>query len=177
MTGGLFGTGDIIAQVFFPGSESSRKYDYMRTARSIAYGSLIFSFIGDKWFRFVNDKLILPKTAPSHWKNTLFRVAVDQTLFAPMLIPIYFGCLTVMEGKSLAAAKQKIDDGWWETLKRSWYIWPPFQLLNFSVVPVQHRLLAVNCLAIFWNTYLSYKNSILLPTEKKAPVNYPPIAE
>lgn len=177
MTGSLFGAGDIIAQIFFPSKEGDGKYDYMRTTRSVVYGSMVFSFIGDKWFRFVNNKLVLPRTAPSHWTNTIYRVTVDQLLFAPALIPLYFGSLTLMEGKSLSVAKHKIDERWWETLRNSWFVWPPFQLLNFSLVPVQHRLLAANCLAIFWNTYLSYKNSVALSEDDKVKVNYPPIVE
>ena len=67
MTGSLFGIGDISAQFLFSQSEYPlsekynivpttnadvlKKYDYLRTIRAVTYGSLIFSFIGNKWYK------------------------------------------------------------------------------------------------------------------------------
>ncbi|QLL32089.1 hypothetical protein HG536_0C02580 [Torulaspora globosa] len=180
MTGTLFGAGDIIAQLGFsekgPDGKGA-KYDYARTARSVIYGSLIFSFMGDKWFKFLNNKVNLPNTPKTHWTNIAFKVGFDQMTFAPTVIPFYFGCLTLMEGKSLNDAQKKIQDRWWDTLRANWAVWPAFQCVNFTFVPVQHRLLAVNVVAIFWNTFLSYKNSLSTSGEKKTPVYSPPIVD
>lgn len=179
-TGTLFGLGDVIAQLGFPqkGPDGKRgKYDYARTARSVIYGSLVFSFIGDKWFKFLNNKVVLPNTPNSHWTNIAFKVGFDQMTFAPSVIPFYFGCLTLMEGKTLKDAEKKIQDRWWDTLRANWAVWPAFQCINFAFVPVQHRLLAVNTIAIFWNTYLSYKNSLSTSAENKTPVYSPPIVD
>ena len=54
MTGTLFGLGDVIAQLGFPQKGSNTKYDFARTARSVIYGSMIFSFVGDRWFKFLS---------------------------------------------------------------------------------------------------------------------------
>lgn len=177
MTGTLFGLGDVIAQLGFPQKGVDTKYDFARTARSVIYGSMIFSFVGDKWFKFLSNKVSLPNRPNGHWTNTLFRVGVDQVTFAPTSIPFYFGCLTLMEGKTLEDAKNKINDRWWETLRANWAVWPAFQCFNFTFVPLQHRLLAVNAIAIFWNTFLSYKNSLATSSEHKTPVYSPPIVD
>lgn len=177
MTGTLFGVGDVIAQLGFPQKGADNKYNFARTARSVIYGSMIFSFIGDKWFKFLSQKVALPNRPNGHWTNTLFRVGVDQATFAPTSIPFYFGCLTLMEGRSLEDAKKKINDRWWETLRANWAVWPAFQCFNFTFVPLQHRLLAVNAVAIFWNTYLSYKNSLATSPQDKTPVYSPPIVD
>ncbi|AQZ15372.1 SYM1 (YLR251W) [Zygosaccharomyces parabailii] len=163
MTGTLFGTGDLIAQWFFPNSRDDKQqqgYDFARTARSVIYGSCIFSFIGDQWYKILNSKIRLPNQPQSSILNTTFRVAVDQLCFAPMGIPLYFFCLTLLEGGTLNDARIKIHNLWWGVLTKNWVIWPAVQALNFSFVPVQHRLQATNIVAIVWNTYLSYKNSI-----------------
>ncbi|SCV04897.1 LANO_0G13828g1_1 [Lachancea nothofagi CBS 11611] len=187
MTGSLFGLGDAIAQVSFPtqkadptkpnGKSDSRGYDIARTVRAITYGSLIFSFIGDKWFKTLNGKVKFANKPANHWSNLLLRVGTDQLLFAPACIPFYFGVLTLMEGESLQKADQKIRAVWWDILKTNWMVWPAFQLVNFSLVPLQHRLLAVNMLAIFWNTFLSFRNSEASNKDHQLPVEYPPVPE
>lgn len=193
MTGTLFGLGDVSAQLLFShsehpvkeGIESSpgkiltqvKNYDFPRTARAVIYGSLIFSFIGDKWYKILRYKVRIPNKESSDWTNRLLRVSVDQLGFAPLALPFYFGCMTAMEGYSIDIAEKKIKDQWWSTLKTNWTVWPLFQAINFSFVPLQHQLLAVNVVAIFWNTYLSYKNSITTSEAEKRPVHYPPVAE
>lgn len=191
MTGSLFGLGDISAQLLFSQSEhpfdkgeekknsiiKPIRYDFPRTIRAIIYGSLIFSFIGDKWYKILNYKVKFSNLPKTHWQNKVLRVAVDQLLFAPISLPFYFGCMTTMEGHPWWMAKVKIKEQWWDTLKTNWRVWPLFQAVNFSVVPLQHQLLAVNVVAIFWNTYLSYKNSQTSLDSMKRPVHYPPVAE
>lgn len=173
MTGSLFGIGDVIAQVGFP-EKKGQKYDLARTVRAVVYGSLIFSIIGDSWYKFLNQKVIVKPG--KHWTNTAARVGCDQLLFAPVGIPMYYGVMSILEGKSLVDAKKKIEDNWWPTLVTNWYVWPAFQLINFSLVPVHHRLFSVNIISIFWNAFLSFKNSIS-PSDKKVPVNFPPVPE
>jgi hypothetical protein len=34
-------------------------------------------------------------------------------------------------------------------------VWPPLQLINFTFVPLQYRVLYVNVANLFWNTFLS----------------------
>ncbi|CEP61700.1 ethanol metabolism protein LALA0_S03e08878g [Lachancea lanzarotensis] len=187
MTGSLFGLGDALAQICFPssqakavdanGEKSSAGYDIARTVRAVTYGSLIFSFIGDKWFKTLSTKVKFANKPAKHWSNLALRVGVDQLVFAPSCIPFYFGVLTLMEGQSLKDADEKIRAVWWDILKTNWTVWPAFQLINFSLVPVQHRLLAVNVLAIFWNTFLSYRNSEASNKNHQLPVEYPPVPE
>lgn len=193
MTGSLFGLGDISAQLLFSHSEHpftkstgeavpdylapAKRYDFPRTARALIYGSLIFSFIGNKWYKILRYKVKFRGKPNSDWPNRLLRVSIDQLFFAPISLPFYFGCMTAMEGHSVDVARRKIKQQWWPTLKTNWTVWPIFQTINFSFVPLQHQLLAVNVVAIFWNTYLSYKNSLTTVESKKRPVHYPPVTE
>lgn len=162
MTGSLFGIGDLIAQLGFPShgiNDSYKSYDFTRTLRAFSYGALIFSFIGDKWYRILNKHVVIRNMPVNHWTNTILKVSCDQIIFAPISIPFYFSVITFMEGKDGNTIRTKIKDNWWTTLLANWKIWPIFQLFNFYFVPVQHRLLAVNLIAIFWNAYLSYNNA------------------
>ncbi|KAH3900437.1 related to Protein SYM1 [Saccharomycodes ludwigii] len=162
-TGILFGLGDCIAQIGFkdrnaPNLTKKDKYDKYRTLRAVFYGSIIFSPIGDRWYKILQNKLNYPNL--NKFQNTVVRVAFDQLVFAPIAIPFYFFTLSLMELKSWEEIKSKVKDNTWPTLKSNWVVWPAFQLINFYSVPVQHRLLSVNLISIFWNSYLSYRNSL-----------------
>ena len=60
-------------------------------------------------------------------------------------------------------AKERVQDRLQSTyltaLSKNWMVWPFVQAVNFSVVPVQHRVMVVNVVALGWNCYLSYLNS------------------
>jgi protein Mpv17 len=61
-----------------------------------------------------------------------------------------------MEG---ASVRKRLADKWWPVLKTNWFLWPWVQIANFGFVPLEHRLLVVNVVALGWNCYLSYMNS------------------
>ena len=44
----------------------------------------------------------------------------------------------------------------WPTLLNNYKVWPAVHMVNFLVVPVQHRLLVTNTVGVFWNAYLTY---------------------
>lgn len=161
-TGALFGTGDFIAQCLYHDDNDQQEYNFHRTARGVIYGC-IFSFIGDKWFRFLNVRINFPNKPQNSPLNPILRVVIDQLCFAPLGIPFYFFCITLLEGKNLNDSISKVEKTWWTTLKANYGVWPAVQLINFSLVPVHHRLLTINLVAIFWNTYISYKNSNTSP--------------
>lgn len=50
---------------------------------------------------------------------------------------------------------QAIQDKLWPTLKVNWVVWPVLQGINFSLVPLQYRLLYINFCSLFWSAYLS----------------------
>lgn len=71
-----------------------------------------------------------------------------------------------MAGGSVDEAKTKVEQNWWPTLKTAWGLWIPVQALNMAVVPPGQRLLFVNVVSIFWNTFLSMKSAGVKPKEE-----------
>lgn len=61
-----------------------------------------------------------------------------------------------MEGSS---PKAKIASTYGTAITKNWMLWPWVQLVNFKVVPLEHRVLVVNVVSLGWNCYLSYLNS------------------
>lgn len=183
MTGFLFGSGDFIAQVFFPDAQGEKvktfgfDYDINRTLRGVVYGSCVFSFIGDKWYKIL-ARIHLPGDSRyaivNKTKDAIARTAVDQLVWAPVGIPLYYFVMSVLEARPVEETRQKLEENWWPTLKANWMVWPAFQLVNLGFVPVQHQLLGVNLISIAWNTYLSLRNSRNL---ERNLVHYPPVPE
>ncbi|CAG8595277.1 12099_t:CDS:2, partial [Ambispora gerdemannii] len=151
-TGLLFGAGDLIAQNIV--EKDNDKYDFKRTVRMVAFGTIIAGPAIANWYRFL-DKFVTIKN-PN--KALLARVAIDQAFFAPCFIAVFFGAQGVMEGKSRQAIMQKLKTAYPNALINNYRIWPAVQLINFRFVPLQHRLMVVNVVALGWNTYLSIEN-------------------
>ena len=73
------------------------------------------------------------------------RVAVDQLVFAPVGMGVFFSTMAVLEGK---APKDKLNDHYWAGLKANWMVWPAIQVVNFRFVPLDLRLLVVNIISL-----------------------------
>lgn len=161
----LFALGDVFAQITVPPSnkDASSGYDYARTLRALIYGGVVFAPIGTRWYPIL-EKVRLPGSKPPvagkrDIPNTVYRVAVDQLLFSPAAITLYFTVMGLMQQKTPAEIKKGWKDNFASTVLANWTVWPTFQLVNFSVVPVGYRLLAVNVVSLGWNTFLSHKYS------------------
>ncbi|KAF9518750.1 hypothetical protein BS47DRAFT_1370936 [Hydnum rufescens UP504] len=140
-TSALFGTGDAIAQQLI--ERRGTDHDFLRTVRLAAYGGLMFDFL-------FLDRIPL-KSKPA---RVFSRVILDQFAFSPVIIPVFFTATTFMEGKSNTDVRRKIETSYKSTLLANWALFIPFQTINMFIPP-QHRLLAVNLIALLWNTYLS----------------------
>ncbi|PWZ00153.1 protein SYM1 [Testicularia cyperi] len=150
LTGGvLFATGDTIAQQLV--ERRGRRHDIGRTVRLSLYGGCVFSPIASIWFSRVLEKVQFS----SKYANIATKVALDQTIASPALTAVFFSVTSLMNGASVEEAKQKVKDNWWPTLKTAWCVWIPVQTVNMAVVPPSQRLLFVNVVSIFWNTFLS----------------------
>lgn len=88
--------------------------------------------------------------------TTTARVLADQTVFASANLGLFLSSMAYLEGSNV---QKKLDDSYLPALKMNWLVWPPVQALNFTFVPLEHRVLVVNVVALFWNCYLSYVNS------------------
>lgn len=154
LTGGvLFATGDCIAQQFVEKRRSS--HDFPRTFRLALYGGCVFSPLASLWFGKVLERV----SFASKPANIVAKVALDQGLASPAFVAMFFSVTTLMKGEGVAEARKKVEENWWSTLKTAWGLWIPVQALNMAVVPVQGRLLFVNVVSIFWNTFLSIKGA------------------
>lgn len=95
-------------------------------------------------------------TLKSPKATTAARVALDQGVFAPIAVGAFLSSMAVLEGGSV---QDKLDKNYKSALTANWMVWPFVQAVNFTFVPLDHRVLFVNVISIGWNCYLSFLNS------------------
>lgn len=123
-----------------PSSSSPRvppPFDFERLTRFMGYGFCIAP-VQFKWFKFLEYAFPMSKT--SAFGPALKRVAMDQFVFAPFSIALFFTAMTVAEGGGRRAVSNKLRDMYIPTLKANFVVWPAVQVINFRLMPVQFQL-------------------------------------
>ncbi|KAI0521255.1 hypothetical protein F5B22DRAFT_567408 [Xylaria bambusicola] len=131
-------------------------FDFERLTRFMAYG-FAMAPITFKWFAFLSRAFPITKT--SAFVPALKRVVVDQLVFAPISVGLFFSVMTVAEGGGRRAVALKLKDMYLPTLKANYIVWPAVQIINFRLMPVQFQLPFVSTIGIAWTAYLSLSNA------------------
>jgi protein Mpv17 len=152
-----FTAGDVLAQNFV--EDADKPYDVMRTVRLGSFGFLLHGTTGHYFYGFLDGKL--PGTAPL---TVASKVAIDQTIWNPIFGCMFFGYLTLMEGKSFEDYTNKLKADLKTAVMGSWAVWVPAHTVNFAFVPPHQRLLYINTIQIGYNVFLSFLGN--KPTEE-----------
>ncbi len=86
----------------------------------------------------------------------LRKMLLDQCIWAPAFLGMFFSVVNILDGKNASEIKNILKKDYVDALKVNYAVWPAVQLLNFYFVPMRHRVMVVNFVALFWNTYLAY---------------------
>ena len=89
-------------------------------------------------------------------KAVFQKLAMDQLLFGPCFMAVFFVCITLANGGTWQDARGKLQREFLPAQLRAWVLWPSVQLGNFWLVPAQYQLMAINGVAVGWMGYLSY---------------------
>jgi protein Mpv17 len=131
-------------------------FDFERLTRFMAYG-FCMAPLQFKWFSFLSR--VFPITKANAFGPAMKRVAMDQLIFAPIGVGIFFTAMTVAEGGGKRAVTSKLRDMYIPTLKANYVVWPAVQVVNFRLMPVQFQLPFVSTVGIAWTAYLSLTNA------------------
>lgn len=153
--GAIAFSADIICQLFFPTTVKKIKkpmkdrINWQRTANFTLINLVFVPPMVHYWYGFLSTRILGAGVVP-----TLKRVALDQFIFAPLFIPAFLFASFFLEGK-LDQLPNKLRADWFSTVIMNYKVWIPAQLVNFSVVPPQLRVLWGNFIGFFWNIYFS----------------------
>ena len=103
-----------------------------------------------RWFPITKIRAVIP---------AMERVAMDQLVFAPIGLGVFFTFMTVAEGGGRRAVVKKFQDVYVGALRANYLLWPAVQMLNFRVMPIQFQIPFVSTVGIAWTAYLSLTNA------------------
>lgn len=86
----------------------------------------------------------------------LVKVLFDQLTYGPLNNLITMAFLTlVVEDKGLEHFLHKVVHEYPRIQLNGWKVWPLAAMFNYLFVPLQRRVLFLNCIALGWTTFLN----------------------
>ncbi|XP_060202173.1 protein SYM1-like [Lycium barbarum] len=151
ISGIVYALGDWIAQCYE--GKPLLEFDRTRMFRSGLVGFSLHGSLSHYYYQFCEALF------PSDWWVVPAKVAFDQTIWAAIWNSIYFVVLGFLRLESAANIFGELKTTFWPMLTAGWKLWPFAHLITYGVVPLEQRLLWVDCVELVWVTILStYSN-------------------
>ncbi|KAK7091279.1 mitochondrial inner membrane protein Mpv17-like [Littorina saxatilis] len=148
-TGTLMAAGDAISQLAIEGN-TIKKYDTVRSGRFFVLGFCVMGPMLRFWY------LALHKMYHGTRYASLKMLVTDQTVGAPVVLATFVVGIGALRGDSRQQIKDSMKRDYLTIMLNNYKIWPAAQTINFFFMPLQHRVLFVNFIALGWNTYLAW---------------------
>eukprot|EP01017_Pseudomicrothorax_dubius_P021918 TRINITY_DN2358_c0_g1_i2.p1 TRINITY_DN2358_c0_g1~~TRINITY_DN2358_c0_g1_i2.p1 ORF type:complete len:212 (+),score=29.53 TRINITY_DN2358_c0_g1_i2:75-710(+) len=167
----LMAAGDITCQLIV--EKRKKTYDAMRTIKLASIGGFVVAPALHFWYgpglSFCVNRLV-PRIIPGskEFVSTRFGGAfvgmlIDQLTFSFLCNGgVIFG-MEYLSRWDVKKAYDSMTSKLWETQLANWKVWPFALMFNFSMVPLQYRVLFANFIGFFWNTYLSWISNRGIP--------------
>ncbi|EEF44480.1 Peroxisomal membrane protein, putative [Ricinus communis] len=152
ISGIVYSIGDWIAQCYE--GKPIFEFDRTRMFRSGLVGFTLHGSLSHYYYQFC--EALFPF---EDWWVVPAKVAFDQTVWAAIWNSIYFLVLGFLRFESPANIFSELTATFWPMLTAGWKLWPFSHLITYGVIPVEQRLLWVDCVELIWVTILStYSN-------------------
>ncbi|KAJ9153619.1 hypothetical protein P3X46_027043 [Hevea brasiliensis] len=152
ISGVVYSVGDWIAQCFE--GKPLFEFDRARMFRSGLVGFTLHGSLSHYYYQFCEE--LFPF---QDWWVVPAKVAFDQTAWAAVWNSIYYTALGFLRLESPANIFSELKATFWPMLTAGWKLWPFAHLITYGVIPVEQRLLWVDCVELIWVTILStYSN-------------------
>jgi protein Mpv17 len=152
ISGVVYSIGDWIAQCFE--GKPLFEFDRTRMFRSGLVGFTLHGSLSHYYYEYC-EALIPFKD----WWVVPAKVLFDQTVWAAIWNSIYFIVLGFLRFESPLNIFKEWKATFLPMLTAGWKLWPFAHLITYGVIPIEQRLLWVDCVELIWVTILStYSN-------------------
>ncbi|EOA38034.1 hypothetical protein CARUB_v10009510mg [Capsella rubella] len=152
ISGIVYSVGDWIAQCYE--GKPLFEIDRARTLRSGLVGFTLHGSLSHFYYQFCEE--LFPF---QDWWVVPVKVAFDQTVWSAIWNSIYFTVLGFLRLESPISIFKELKATFFPMLTAGWKLWPFAHLVTYGLVPVEQRLLWVDCVELIWVTILStYSN-------------------
>lgn len=160
----IMGISDAVTQrlerKFHPSAEKGCKHSWKRTQQALLTGFLWSGPSAHAWYQILEDLVIFLQIPPVPLVLLASRVTLDALIFSPITIFGFFVVSTLLQGGTFGDIRDKLTRRWKQTVLGAWRFWPIVNVLSFSMIPLQFRVLYCNVMALFWSGYLSYMSNM-----------------
>ncbi|KAL0406836.1 UNVERIFIED_CONTAM: hypothetical protein Slati_3997500 [Sesamum latifolium] len=164
ISGVVYSVGDWIAQCYE--GKPLFEFDRARMFRSGLLGFTLHGSLSHYYYQFC--EALFPF---DDWWVVPAKVAFDQTAWSAVWNSIYYTLLGVLRLESPLSIFNELKATFWPMLTAGWKLWPFAHLITYGVIPVEQRLLWVDCVELIWVTILStYSNEKSEARISEAPV-------
>ncbi|KAF4377754.1 hypothetical protein F8388_011507, partial [Cannabis sativa] len=164
ISGVVYSIGDWIAQCFE--GKPLFEFDRTRMFRSGLVGFTLHGSLSHYYYQFCEE--LIPF---QDWWVVPVKVLFDQTAWAALWNSIYFIVLGILRFESPVTIFKEWKATFIPMLTAGWKLWPFAHLITYGVIPVEQRLLWVDCVELIWVTILStYSNEKSEARIAEAPV-------
>ncbi|KAK5061360.1 hypothetical protein LTR84_007902 [Exophiala bonariae] len=87
--------------------------------------------------------------------NTARKLLFDQTLSAFVNTVAFVAAMAAFKGKGLRGIQREVERDVVPLMINSWKLWPVVAIINFTLVPVERRIILNSVIGLFWGIYLS----------------------
>ncbi|KAJ3336807.1 hypothetical protein HDU93_002122 [Gonapodya sp. JEL0774] len=127
------------------------RWSPQRTIRLASFGFLVAAPFTHYWYILL-DRMFGPAMT---LRPAILKVAVDQTIMAPISTTVFFTFHGIVQGWNARRIEAKLQSDLWPTLVANWAVWPAALSVSFRFVPLDLRVLWMNVVGLGWTTYLS----------------------
>lgn len=152
ISGIVYFLGDWIAQCYE--GKPLFEFDRARMFRSGLVGFALHGSLSHYYYQFC--EVLFPFKG---WWVVPAKIAFDQTIWSAVWNSIYYVVLGILRAESMTDIYGELKSTFLPMLTAGWKLWPFAHLVTYGFVPVEQRLLWVDCVELIWVTILStYSN-------------------
>ncbi|KAM1411352.1 hypothetical protein COP1_024057 [Malus domestica] len=152
ISGVVYTLGDWIAQCFE--GKPLLEFDRKRMFRSGLVGFTFHGSLSHYYYQFCEALFPL-----EDWWVVPAKIAFDQTVWSAIWNSIYFVVLGFLRFESPTKIFDELRATFVPMLTAGWKLWPFAHVITYGLIPVEQRLLWVDCVELIWVTILStYSN-------------------